>query len=251
MDTTKKFTGKADIYSKYRPHYPKEYINYLVSYNNLTSNNTVADIGSGTGILTEQLLEKDLKVIAVEPNDDMRSIAEKRLKNHPKFVSIKGIAENTGLRSKSVDLITVAQAFHWFDKVKFKNECIRILKPNLNVALVWNSRDSSSQMILENVEICKNLCPSFNDFSGGIEETPEEFEQFFRDGKYEYRTFQNDLEYNLDDFLGRNLSASYAPKSTDSNYKEFIKELTELFMKHSKDNKIILPNVTRSYIGKV
>lgn len=251
MDTTKKFTGKADIYSKYRPRYPKEYINYLVSYNNLTSNNTVADIGSGTGILTEQLLDKGLKVIAVEPNDDMRSIAEKRLRNYPKFVSVKGIAENTSLRSKSIDLITVAQAFHWFDKVKFKNECIRILKPNLNVALVWNSRDSSSQMILENAEICKNLCPSFNDFSGGIKETSDEFEQFFRDGKYEYRTFQNDLEYNLDDFLGRNLSASYAPKSTDSNYKEFIKELTELFTKHSKDNKIILPNVTRSYIGKV
>jgi ubiquinone/menaquinone biosynthesis C-methylase UbiE len=251
LDTTKKFTGKADLYSKYRPRYPKKYINYLVSYNKLTSNNIVVDIGSGTGVLTEQLLDKRLKVIAVEPNDDMRSIAEKRLNNHPKFVSIKGTAENTGLRSKSIDLITVAQAFHWFDKVKFKNECIRILKPNLNVALVWNSRDSSSQMILENAEICKNLCPSFNDFSGGIKEASEEFEQFFRDGKYEYRTFQNDLEYYLDDFVGRNLSASYAPKSTDSNYKEFVKALTELFMKYSKDNKIILPNVIRSYIGKV
>jgi len=251
LDTTKKFSGKADIYNKYRPHYPQEYIDYLVSYNKLTSNKTIADIGSGTGILTQQLLERKLKVIAVEPNDEMRSIAEKRLNSFPNFFSINGTAENTGLRGKIIDLITVAQTFHWFDKVIFTNECRRILKPNSNVALVWNSRDSSSQLILENAEICKNLCPLFKGFSGGTENTPDIYKQFFRDGKYEYRIFQNDVEYSLDDFIGRNLSASYAPKSTDSNYKEFVEAVTELFMKYSRDNKIILPNIIRSYIGKV
>ncbi len=251
MDTIKKFTGKADIYNKYRPNYPQVYINYLVSYNNLTSDKTIADIGSGTGVLTQQLLEKNLKVIAVEPNNDMRSIAEKRLNNNPNFVSINGTAENTGLRNESIDLITVGQAFHWFDKVKFRNECMRILKPNSNVALVWNSRDISSQLVEENAEVCKHICPLFKGFSGGIEETPDIFKQFFRDGKYEYYTFRNDIEYDLDSFIGRNLSASYAPKSADSNYKVFVEAVTELFIKYSKDKKIILPNITLSYIGKV
>ncbi len=74
---------------------------------------------------------------------------------------------------------------------------------------------------------------------------------FFRDGKYEYHTFRNDLEYNLESFIGRNLSASYAPKNTDSNYDEFVDAITKLFVKYSKNNKIILPNITRSYLGKV
>lgn len=139
----------ADIYTKYRPQYPLEYSNYLVSYNSLTADKTIADIGSGTGVLTQQLLEKNLKVIAVEPNDDMRRIVEKKLNSYPNFVSINGTADN------------------------------------------------------------------------------------------------------LDSFIGRNLSDSFAPKSTDSSYKEFTEAINELFMKYSKDNKIILPNITRSYIGKV
>lgn len=251
METTKKFTGKADIYSKYRPHYPQEYINYLVSYNGLTSDKIVADIGSGTGVLTQQLLINNLNVIAVEPNDDMRNIAEKQLNSYSNFVSINGTAESTGLKSYSIDLITVAQAFHWFDKLQFKKECIRILKPNSNVALVWNSRDFSSKLVIENAEICKDLCPSFKGFSGGIEKNSDVYKQFFRDGKYEYHTFRNDLEYNLESFIGRNLSASYAPKNTDSNYDEFVDAITKLFVKYSKNNKIILPNITRSYLGKV
>jgi len=133
LDTIKKFTGKADIYNKYRPNYPQVYINYLVSSNNLTSDKTIADIGSGTGVLTQQLLEKNLKVIAVEPDNDMRSIAEKRLNNNPNFVSINGTAENTGLRNESIDLITIGQAFHWFDKIKFKNELYCTFRTPANI----------------------------------------------------------------------------------------------------------------------
>ncbi len=251
METTIKFTGKADVYVQYRPGYPKEYISYLISHNNLTSEKTVADIGSGTGILTRQLLEKKLKVIAVEPNDDMRTAAEQALKNYPDFISMNGTAENTGIKDNSVDLITVAQAFHWFDKIKFKLECMRILKPDSTVALVWNSRDLSSELMAENAAICRKLCPSFKGFSGGMKETSEIYRQFFRDGKYESDTFQNDLEYDLDSFVGRNLSASYAPKNADPNYKEFVEAIAELFKKYSKDNRIILPNTTRSYMGKV
>ena len=119
MKTTEKFTGKSDIYSKCRPNYPMEYIKYLISYNNLTSDNIISDIGSGTGILSRQLLDNNLKVIGVEPNDDMRSVAQKSLANYTNFVSINGTAENTGLENESINLITVAQAFHWFDKEKF------------------------------------------------------------------------------------------------------------------------------------
>jgi ubiquinone/menaquinone biosynthesis C-methylase UbiE len=251
VDTTNKFSGKANIYSKYRPGYPAEYINYLVSYNNLSPNKLIADIGSGTGILTKQLLDKKLKVIAVEPNDDMRLVAEKTLNDYTNFISKNGTAENTGIENESIDLMTVAQAFHWFDKSKFNLECKRILKPDANVALVWNSRDFSSQLIIENAQINKKLCPLFTGFSGGIEETPEIYERFFKDGKYDYQIFQYDFELDLDGFVGRNLSASYAPKDTDPSYKKYIEAITELFEKYKISNAITVPNITRSYIGKV
>ena len=128
MKTTENFTDKADIYAKYRPSYPNEYIDYLLSANELNENQIVADIGSGTGIFSHQLLESGLHVIGVEPNDDMRKMAEQSLNQYPRFQSIKATAENTTLKENSVDLVTVAQAFHWFDKEAFKIECQRILK---------------------------------------------------------------------------------------------------------------------------
>lgn len=251
MDTTTKFTGKANIYSKYRPGYPEEFIRYLVTYNRLTPDSIVADVGAGTGIFSRQLLEKELNVIAVEPNDDMRIIAEKELSGYPRFFPRKAAAESTGIPEKSVDLITAAQAFHWFDTAKFKLECHRILKPGSNVALVWNSRDVSSPLIMENAAICKEFCPQFQGFSGGIEETPEVYRKFFEDGKYEKQEFPHHLKQNLDAFVGRNLSASYAPKSNEPNYKKFIDAITNLFAKYSQEGEITVPNITRSYIGKV
>ncbi|MFW5437638.1 class I SAM-dependent methyltransferase [Paenibacillus apiarius] len=251
METTNKFTGKADTYSKYRPNYPQEYMNYLISSNQLNSNHNIADIGSGTGIFTQQLLDRNFKVFAVEPNRDMRTIAEKALSSYANFISIPGTAEHTGIPSSSVDLVTVAQAFHWFDKDRFKMECQRILKPNSNAALVWNSRDTSSLFVHENAEICKKLCSGFKGFSGGIDASPDIYKDFFKDGNYEYKEFRHDLEFNMEGFIGRNLSASYAPKPTDTNYNPFIEAVTELFIKYSRDNMIVIPNITRSYIGKV
>lgn len=251
MKTTGNFTGKADVYAKYRPSYPNEYIDYLFSANQLKENQIVADIGAGTGIFSRKLLERGLHVIGVEPNDEMKALAEQSLKQYSRFQSIKATAENTTLKGNSVDLVTVAQAFHWFDKKAFKIECQRILKQKANVALVWNSRDFTSPFIKENAEICQKTCSNFNGFSGGIEENPEVFNSFFKDGKYEYKTYQNDLLFDYEGFLGRNLSASYAPKKNDEEYKRFVFLLSELFEKYSKNDKIVLPNITRSYLGNV
>ncbi|MFX3635950.1 MAG: class I SAM-dependent methyltransferase [Candidatus Pristimantibacillus sp.] len=251
MGTTDKFTGKASIYSVFRPNYPLEYIQYLVEFNHLTSAHTVADIGAGTGILTRQLLEQQLKVIAIEPNSDMRAIAEQTLNHYERFTSLSGAAEHTSLPNHNVDLITVAQAFHWFDKDQFRVECQRILKPDAYVALVWNSRVASSDLIMENAEICKEYCPSFHGFSGGIDETPEIYQLFFRNGNYDYNEFKNPIQFDLNSFIGRNLSASYAPKPTDELYNRFVQSLSELFDKYSRDNLLSMPNGTRSYIGQV
>jgi len=251
VKTTENFTEKADIYAKYRPHYPIEYINYLFSANKLKEDQIVADIGSGTGIFSLQMLEKGLNVMGVEPNDDMRKLAEQSLKRFSRYTSIKATAENTTLEGESIDLVTVAQAFHWFDKKAFKIECQRILKQKANVALVWNSRDLTNPIIKEIAEICQKTCPNFKGFSGGMEESPEMFNCFFKEGKYEFKKYQNDLKYDYEGFLGRNLSASYAPKENDKEYKRFVFLLSELFERYSENGNIVLQNITRSYLGNV
>ncbi len=100
----------------------------------------VADIGSGTGIFTELLLLKGCFVTGVEPNAPMRQAAEQKLGGYDRFYSLEGSAEQTGLADHSIDLITVAQAFHWMDPAPTKKEFNRILKPGGRIALIWNLR---------------------------------------------------------------------------------------------------------------
>lgn len=251
MSNTEKFTGRAAIYAKFRPDYPDALIHDLIDENNLDGSSLVADIGSGTGILTKQLLESGLRVMAVEPNAEMRHIAETQMEHDPQFISVPGSAEQTGLDTATVDLITVAQAFHWFDPNQFKKECQRVLKSDGKVTLIWNSRVVEAPLFQESETICRKFCADFDGFSGGIGNDSSCFDSFFRDGECLVRTYNYPLEYHLENFIGRHLSASYAPKTIDPNYQPFIDALTWLFQKYSKDGLIAFPNVTRCYSGQV
>jgi SAM-dependent methyltransferase len=168
------------------------------------------------------------------------------------FASVDGTAENTTLKAHNVDYITVAQAFHWFDRIKFKVECNRILKPNGKIILVWNSRDQNSNMVKDSDDINRKYCTNFKGFSGGMRgaEGERDFDSFFT-GEYEKKTFQNDLTFDLDGFIGRTLSASYALKEKDDKFLDYITELTACFNKHAVDGKMIMPNITKSYSGRV
>ena len=247
-----KFNGIGNIYAKFRPNYPREFLNYAYTYVGATEKSVFADIGAGTGILTGQILNEGNKVYSVEPNKDMRKIAEKDLNHFTNFHSIDGAAENTTLADNSIDIITVAQAFHWFDRQSFKCECQRILKCTGQVVLVWNSRDAKSELVTENDNINKKYCPNFKGFSGCMRGATDEddFSDFFSN-EYESKIFNNPLNFDKDGFIGRNLSSSYALKSHDDNYNEYISDLTILFNKYSENNILIMPNITRSYIGKV
>lgn len=247
-----KFDGMGNIYAKFRPNYPKAFIDFLFTDLDLPKNCVFADIGAGTGILTKQLLEKGAAVYAVEPNDDMRKVAENNLNEFSRFISVKGSAENTTLSDNSIDIITVAQAFHWFDRPKFKKECQRILKPQGKIVLVWNSRDNKSEPVMENDSINRKYCPNFKGFSGGMRgaTTEDDFSDFFS-GEYTVKVFRNPLAYSKESFVGRNLSASYALKENDANYAAYVNELEKLFDKYSKDGILTMPNFTRCYFGTV
>src|SRR4029079_2278369 len=127
-DPLTRFSNRAENYALHRPGYPAGLLEILKSECGLTSSSTIADVGSGTGILSELFVKNGNLVFAIEPNSAMRSIAERRFEDSEQFVSIHATAESTSLEHSSVDFVTAAQAFHWFDRVRARLEFARILK---------------------------------------------------------------------------------------------------------------------------
>lgn len=251
MDAAARFSGKAEVYDAARPGYPAALADYIEEQCGLPVGACVADVGAGTGKLSALLLARGWRVYAVEPNADMREKATAALGENLRLTITDGAAEATGLAPHSVQLVTAAQAFHWFDAARFREECRRILKPDGYVALIWNHRDEDSTLVQENAELCRRLCPGFRGFSGGRVQAEGEFRAFFRSGAYECRTFPHPLPYSRETFIGRGLSASYAPRPGDENYGRYVEETGQLFDRYAHGGTLLLPNYTQCYIGQV
>jgi SAM-dependent methyltransferase len=136
-----RFTGRVDVYEKYRPRYPAAVVDVLRQRCGLKQNDLVADIGAGTGMLAEILLEAGNRVVAIKPNAEMRVACERLAARFDKLRVLDAAAEATGLEDASVGLVTVGWAFHWFDQARASKEFARVLKPAGWVALVLNRRD--------------------------------------------------------------------------------------------------------------
>ncbi|MDR2932139.1 MAG: class I SAM-dependent methyltransferase [Oscillospiraceae bacterium] len=243
------FSGKAEVYDQSRPPYPRALYDYLYSDVGFESNAVIADIGAGTGIFSAGLIERGSRVIAVEPDGGMRAQAVRRLGASPLFSAVGAGAENTGLSEESVDFITAAQAFHWFDRAAFSAECRRILKKGGRVALIWNDRDDASPIVTDIAEISAALCPRFRGFKGGFGKDDASVFSAFYNGPYEYRAFENDLMLGADVFIGRCLSSSYAPKPDEENYEAFAAGLRNIFTRYSQGSEILMPYITKCYTG--
>lgn len=250
MDNTEKFNQKADAYSFGRPTYAKTFIDWLYSEQGLNRQSIIADIGSGTGILSKQLLDKGSIIYAVEPNTDMRINAENKLKSFKNFRSVNGTAEHTTLENNCVDFITVAQAFHWFNVISFKKECYRILKPNGKVFLIWNTRDSAADVNIQQGLIFKKYCPNFVGFSGGIKENDERICAFF-ENKFVRVEFDKPLLYDREKFIQRSLSSSYSLNKEDKNFNQFLQAINDFFDRYSINGVLTVPNNTVVYFGTV
>lgn len=244
----RRFDQKGTVYAKARPRYPDALFAYMHTAGLVSAETVTADIGAGTGIFSAQLAPLVKQVFAIEPNADMRSKAD--YGEACNVVSIGTTAEQTSLPDRSVDLVTVAQAFHWFDKASCKAEWKRILKPHGKVLLVWNNRNESSEIIRANYEVNRRYCPAFKGSSNGFAFDDTSFTDFF-EGKYEIKVFENGLFYDRELFISRNLSSSYAPKPFDAQYADYVRAIGELFDRYQRDGTVFYPYVTRCYIGSV
>lgn len=247
MKNEERFTGKAEVYNKFRSSYPRELIDYLYTKVGFKSSSVIADIGSGTGILSRLLLERNSKVFAIEPNDDMRKIAEKSL-DFKNYYSIKASAENTGIKEKSIDFITAAQAFHWFNISGFKVEAQRILKENGKIVLIWNTRDYEAEVIRKDYEIRKKTAID----TKGLRQTdiPSNLFNYYKEETCVYKTFQNDLILSKEAYIGMNLSRSYSPSEEkhQKNFHALVEGLSEIFDGFSDGGLMVFPQFTRLYV---
>jgi SAM-dependent methyltransferase len=245
-----RFSDRVENYVKYRPDYPRELLAFLRDRFGLGARKRVADVGSGTGIFSAQLLELGAVVVAVEPNAEMRAAAERALAARPGFASVAAAAEDTGLPPGSVDLVTAAQAFHWFEAARARSEWKRILRPEGQALLIWNNRKLEGSPFLEEYEDL--LLRHGVDYAVVRHQNLEErgdIGAFFAPHKPELFSCAHEQRFDFEGLAGRVLSSSYAPAPGHPKHEPMMTALRALFERHERGGQVAFEYVTQAFFG--
>lgn len=247
---TERFSSRVDTYVRARPSYPPEALDLLAERCGLAPRAVVADVGSGTGILTRLLLERGATVFAVEPNAAMRAAAEGALGSSPGFTSVAATAEATTLPDRSVDLVTAAQAYHWFDPGPTRREFARILRPGGWVALIWNDRRTGGTPFLEAYE--RLLLTHGTDYASVNHRriSEDELQAFFGAAPLQRASFPYRQIFDLAGLQARLLSSSYTPAPGLPGHDEMLEALAAIFTQHQVDGHVQLDYDTLVYYGQ-
>jgi ubiquinone/menaquinone biosynthesis C-methylase UbiE len=245
---TARFSDRVENYVRYRPGYPSEVLEMLRSECGLRPDHVVADVASGTGLFTQLLLENGNSVFAVEPNLEMREAGAQHLATYPRLISVAGTAEQTTLRSGSVDFVTAAQAAHWFDLPRTRDEFVRILKPGGWCVLIWNERRTDSTPFLrEYEELLLNYGTDYKEVRH--ERTTAIIHEFFAPERSLERVFDMRQEFDYEGTAGRLLSSSYAPLEDHPNHAPMMRELQRIVSAHAVNGVVEFEYNTRVYYG--
>ncbi|HET7105775.1 MAG TPA: class I SAM-dependent methyltransferase, partial [Candidatus Acidoferrum sp.] len=231
-DAKQRFSNRVTDYVRYRLGYPAEILPLLQTWTSLRPDHVVADIGSGTGLLSKLFLDFGNRVLGVEPNAEMRAAGEEFLSEYPNFKSVAGSAEATTLPSGSVDFIAAGQAFHWFQMPVARNEFRRILKSGGRVLVIWNERLLDETAFLREYEALLNRFGT--DYAKVSESYPraEQMLEFYGPNDFTSHSLPNFQEFDFDGLSGRLRSSSYAPPAGHPLFEPMMKELRRLFDAH-------------------
>jgi SAM-dependent methyltransferase len=250
MDTVERFSSRVQDYIKYRPGYPRQIVDLLEARCGLNKQSVIADIGSGTGKLSEIFLENGNPVFGVEPNRAMRSAAEELLTGCKQFKSIDGSAESTGISDHSVDFVTAGQAFHWFDQAKTKPEFARILKPRGWVVIIWNERRLEATPFLRAYE--QILLKHGTDYERvRHENTSSDIAGFFAPGAFSVERFDNFQEFDFAGLKGRLSSTSYMPEPGTPAFSALSESLEKVFNQYQTKGRVVLEYDSSVYFGRI
>ncbi len=217
-DAKQRFSNRVADYVRYRPGYPAAVLDLLRAECGLRPGHVIADIGSGTGLLSELFLKN-------------------------------GNRESTTLGDFSIDFVTAGQAFHWFEPNAARTEFIRILKPGGWVLIAWNDRRMEEKRLTREYE---GLLERFGiDYKCVKDSYPElhHIRSFFGHDNFHFRDLPNEQVLDWDGLLGRLRSSSFAPTEGHPNYAPMMAELDRIFRGHQRDGYVRLEYFARIYFG--
>ena len=249
-NSTTRFSNRVDDYVKYRPGYPAGIIPFLQDAYGLSAGQLVADIGAGTGISTALFLDAGYRVVAVEPNAEMRAKAIELLGGTSHFSTQDGTAEATGLGDQSVDAVIAGQAFHWFDALESRGEFKRILKENGLVVLIWNERKTASAFEKEYDAFITQYARDYVQVDHRNIDAAH-IEAFFKPQEVDLKVFPNKQVFNFEGLKGRLLSSSYMPAAGEEGYVAMLEGLQVLFDQYNAGGKIVIEYDTKVYAGRL
>ena len=244
------FSSKVQDYVRSRPAYPDALYDHVAAAAELRAGAIIADLGAGTGLLTRGWLARGHSVVAVEPNAEMRAAADALLGSDPHYRSCGGTGEATGLAAGSVDLVTAAQSFHWFDPVAARAECLRILVPHGIVALIWNDRVADAPL---NVGL-----DSILERHGGAQRTALLNSEvgragvgpFFGAGRLQVFAIEHVQQLDMAGLCSLVFSRTYMPRPGSAEASAVEGAVQALFAKHAEGGSVSLPYRCVAYLGR-
>ena len=254
MNNTQRFTGRAEDYDRYRQRYPTaEILSRLQAWCGLTPSWLVADIGAGTGMLAEVFLENGNRVLALEPNPDMRDQMRASVEQHlgrptPQLEIIDATAEATTLPAASIDLVAVGRAFHWFDEDRAIAEFRRILSPRGWVTLVAadRDRDATDPAYREQIDAYEHLLATHGvDYTMVVSSgyrTYDKMDVFF-DGELHQAHLPGLRRLDWPTFRGHAKSLSITPQPGHPGYEGFERALRHYFDSCAQEGILTMPTI--------
>lgn len=227
------FALVADSYERGRPGYPEEAVRWLAGDEPCD----VVDLGAGTGKLTRSLVALGHRVTAIEPLPEMLELIPTAA---PGASAILGSAEVIPLPDSYADVVTAAQAFHWFDHPVALPEIARVLRPGGRLGLVWNTRDDREPWV---AELSATIGSESIERTDALE--PIEASGLFEPVERETFTWTQRLDRaKLRDLV---LSRSYCAARTPLEREAILTEVAALFDEHATGGEIELPYLTECY----
>jgi SAM-dependent methyltransferase len=252
-DTYSHYSRLVENYRLYRPSYPQGLVEWLKIECALLPDQIVADIGSGTGLLSELFLKNGYQVFAVEPNPEMRQAAEHDLCSYPLFHSIPATAEATTITDRSVHLVTVGNAFHWYNHDLARREFLRILIPHGWVVLIWNlERNNGSPFSTAFERFWQAYIDPSARFTPIHErKLPDYLTKFFGIDHLRQHSLDNYQVCDLNALIGLALSTLKSPGPDDPRYLEMLADLKAIFDRYQEDGTVTLEYDTAIVYGKL
>ncbi len=248
MDTKTVYSSKAEKYAKYRWSYASPAMDAILKITQASSQSVMADLGAGTGILTRHFVDKVQRVYAIEPNRELRQILTREMQAFPAVIVLDACAEGTTLPDDSVDIITVAQAIHWFDPEPARREMLRILRRGGWLALVRNygigPREKAQAL---GSLMAEEYGANFSVVAERPKEVPNCF--YFGNDRFQKLTFPFQSSQNWEQFIGSLTTTSYMPDEDHPLFDKLEAKARDVFSKYSQNGYWTSEGETELIIG--